>query len=196
MKKTILKFNMVVAVIAMMLLATSCIKTQSGVDKDELKEIVTEAIHSVSTIETDSVSSSTVVFKGVESDADVDFHRVQLVAIIFGTVTGALIIILPVFLICYFIYRRRTIRYRIIEKAIENNVQLPTEFYKAEDARPRRSRLQSALVWIAWGVGIITFLLIADGTDGIGFGIIPILVGIAKLITYVVEDRKKPEDVE
>ena len=72
MKKTILKFNMVVAVIAMMLLATSCIKTQSGVDKDELREIVTEAIHSVSTIETDSVSSSTVVFKGVESDADVD----------------------------------------------------------------------------------------------------------------------------
>ena len=39
MKKTILKFNMVVAVIAMMLLATSCIKTQSGVDKDELREI-------------------------------------------------------------------------------------------------------------------------------------------------------------
>ena len=42
MKKTILKFNMMVAVIAMMLLATSCIKTQSGVDKDELKEIVSE----------------------------------------------------------------------------------------------------------------------------------------------------------
>lgn len=196
MKKTILKFNMVVAVIAMMLFATSCIKTQSGVDKDELKEIVTEAIHSVSTIETDSVSSATVVFKGVESEGDDGLHKVQLVAIIFGTVTGALIIILPVFLICYFIYRRRTIRYRIIEKAIENNVQLPSEFYKGEEARPRRSRLQSALVWIAWGVGIILFLLIADGTDGIGFGIIPILVGIAKLITYIVEDRKKPEDVE
>lgn len=194
MKKSILKLNMIVAIIALMLLATSCIKTQSGIDRNELKEIVTEAMHSASMVESDSISSSTVVFKGVESDSD--SHKVQLVAIIFGTLTGAMIIILPVFLICYFIYRRRTIRYRIIEKAIENNIQLPTEFYKGEEARPRRSRLQSALVWIAWGVGIITFLLIADGKDGIGFGIIPILVGTAKLITYIVEDRKKPGDVE
>ena len=100
-------------------------------------------------------------------------------------------------LIVFFIIRGITIRQRehnkLIEKAIECNYPLPDDFFKAP--KRHRSRLQSALVWIAWGVGIISFCLIMSNDTVYAIGLIPLLVGIAKLITYFVEDRKK-EDAE
>lgn len=96
-------------------------------------------------------------------------------------------------LIVFFIIRGITIRKRehnkLIEKAIECNYPLPDDFFKAP--KRHRSRLQSALVWIAWGVGIISFCLIMSNGTVYAIGLIPLLVGIAKLITYFVEDRKK-----
>ena len=50
-------------------------------------------------------------------------------------------------------------------------------------------------MWLAWGVGIIAFCLIVSGAKDTVFaiGFIPLLVGVAKLITYFVEDRKKDD---
>ena len=98
-------------------------------------------------------------------------------------------------LIVFFIIRGITSRQRehnkLIEKAIECNYPLPNDFFKAP--KQSKSRLQSALVWLAWGVGIIAFCLIVSGAKDTVFaiGFIPLLVGVAKLITYFVEDRKK-----
>ena len=47
-------------------------------------------------------------------------YYVGIVAIIVGCAMLILICVLPVFIICYFIYRKRIWRYRILEKAIEN----------------------------------------------------------------------------
>ncbi len=102
-------------------------------------------------------------------------------------------------LIVFFIIRGITIRQRehnkLIEKAIECNYPLPKDFFNAP--KQSKSRLQSALVWLAWGVGIIAFCLIVSGAKDTVFaiGFIPLLIGVAKLITYFVEDRKK-EDAE
>ena len=102
-------------------------------------------------------------------------------------------------LIVFFIIRGITSRQRehnkLIEKAIECNYPLPNDFFKAP--KQSKSRLQSALVWLAWGVGIIAFcLIVSEAKDTVfAIGFIPLLVGVAKLITYFVEDRKK-EDAE
>lgn len=115
-------------------------------------------------------------------------HALSIIAVIGGLLTGLLCFVLPIFFICYFIYRKRTIRYRIAEKAIEKNMTLPESFFHVED---KKSRLQSGLVWIGWGLGLICLFLVCDSIKTAMIGLIPLFVGIAKLITYFVEDRNK-----
>ena len=100
-------------------------------------------------------------------------------------------------LIVFFIIRGITSRQRehnkLIEKAIENNYPLPDNFFDAP--KRHKSRLQSSLVWLAWGIGTMGFFYIVDPTEtAYSIGLIPLLVGVAKLITYFVEDRKKESE--
>ena len=117
-------------------------------------------------------------------------HTLNIVAVIGGLLTGILIFVLPIFFICYFIYRKRTIRYRIAEKAIEKNMTLPESFFAIPEAE-KKSRLQSGLVWIGWGLGLICLFAVCGSIKTAMIGLIPLFVGAAKLITYFVEDRKK-----
>lgn len=117
-------------------------------------------------------------------------YTIQIVAVIGGLLTGVLIFTLPIFFICYFIYRKRTIRYRIAEKAIEKNMTLPESFFAIPEAE-KKSRLQSGLVWIGWGLGLICLFAVCGTIKTAMIGLIPLFVGAAKLITYFVEDRKK-----
>jgi uncharacterized membrane protein HdeD (DUF308 family) len=117
-------------------------------------------------------------------------YTIQIVAVIGGLLTGILIFTLPIFFICYFIYRKRTIRYRIAEKAIEKNMTLPESFFAIPEAE-KKSRLQSGLVWIGWGLGLICLFAVCGSIKTAMIGLIPLFVGVAKLITYFVEDRKK-----
>lgn len=100
-------------------------------------------------------------------------------------------------LIVFFIIRGITSRQRehnkLIEKAIENNYPLPDNFFDAP--KRHKSRLQSSLVWLAWGIGTMGFFYIVDPTEtAYSIGLIPLLVGVAKLITYFVEDHKKESE--
>lgn len=100
-------------------------------------------------------------------------------------------------LIVFFIIRGITSRQRehnkLIEKAIENNYPLPDNFF--DTPKRHKSRLQSSLVWLAWGIGTMGFFYIVDPTEtAYSIGLIPLLVGVAKLITYFVEDRKKESE--
>ena len=100
-------------------------------------------------------------------------------------------------LIVFFIIRGITSRQRehnkLIEKAIENNYPLPDNFFDAP--KRHKSRLQSSLVWLAWGIGTMGFFYIVDPTEtAYSIGLIPLLVGAAKLITYFIEDRKKERE--
>lgn len=125
-----------------------------------------------------------------DHEEDMMEYALSIVAVIGGLLTGILIFVLPIFFICYFIYRKRTIRYRIAEKAIEKNMTLPDSFFAIPEA-DKKSRLQSGLVWIGWGLGLICLFLVCSSIKTAMIGLIPLFVGVAKLITYFVEDRKK-----
>lgn len=125
-----------------------------------------------------------------DHQGDMMEYTIEIIAIIGGLLTGVLIFTLPIFFICYFIYRKRTIRYHIVEKAIEKNITLPESFYMTPEA-DKKSRLQSGLVWIGWGLGLICLFAVCGSVKTAMIGLIPLFVGAAKLITYFVEDRKK-----
>ena len=67
---------------------------------------------------------------------------------------------------------------------------LPESFFAIPEAE-KKSRLQSGLVWIGWGLGLICLFAVCGSIKTAMIGLIPLFVGTAKLITYFVEDRKK-----
>ena len=114
-----------------------------------------------------------------------------IIIVFIAIVTPFASIVLIIFFAIRGITSRQRERNKLIEKAIECNYPLPNEFFKAPIQH--KSRLQSALVWLAWGIGIISFFLIMSNDTVYAIGLIPTLVGIAKLITYFVEDRKNED---
>ena len=96
-----------------------------------------------------------------------------------------------VWLIVWFSTRKSRDRNRLVAMSIERGIPLPPDYFR----QVQRSRLQSGLVWVMWGIGIMIFFLIAVGAKTAAvLGLIPLLVGAAKLITYFVEDRPNNRD--
>lgn len=172
--------------------------------QQKLNEAVTSALNerfnqsdSVSTKHfSEPININIREYSGGEEDAP---WITTIVAI--AVMTPFIAIIIVVLLIVRFMTKKVQSRNRIIEKAIENNAQLPEDFFN--EPKKSKTRLQSALVWIAWGIGIALVLFVLQPEDAgpktsYIIGSIPFLVGIAKLITYFVEDRNnnQEEDAE
>lgn len=98
---------------------------------------------------------------------------------------------LPVFIvgmILLFRYRRDRLLHSTIEKMIEKGVPIPTELFDA----PRRSRadLRRGVFWIALGTGALVYLKATHSEDWLG-GLIPLLIGIAYLVMWRIEQGKR-----
>ncbi len=121
---------------------------------------------------------------------------VGYVAII-AVITGPLIPILMVWIICYFIFRSKRDRNRVIAMAIERNYPLPDEY-----VMPRQTtkfRLQSAINYLAWGIGLLVFFQAVDSKEVSALMLIPIIIGIGKLLGYIVYEtpllkKRNPND--
>mgnify|MGYP003294740799 CR=1 FL=1 len=121
-------------------------------------------------------------------------ESIETVIIVFiAIITPFACLVLIVFFIIKGITSRQREHNKLIEKAIENNYPLPDKFF--DTPKRHKSRLQSSLVWLAWGIGTMGFFYIVDPTEtAYSIGLIPLLVGVAKLITYFVEDHKKESE--
>ena len=206
-----LVYFVIIALIASISLSSCQRKAITQEEIDELNRQISEKLAMVKnnddtttsiTIDTAS-TDSTIKINTPKNDKKTEITIIQghndggnlgIVLVIF---TALIIPFVSAVLIVFFIIRGITSRQRehnkLIEKAIECNYPLPNDFFKAP--KQHKSRLQSALVWLAWGIGIISFCLIMSNDTVYAIGLIPLLVGIAKLITYFIEDRKK-EDAE
>lgn len=130
------------------------------------------------------------------SSGELEAHWITMIVAI-GVMTPFIATVIIVLLIVRFYIKKVQSRNRIIEKALDNNAQLPEEFFN--ESKKSKTRLQSALVWIAWGIGIAIVLFVLQPEDAgpktsYIIGCIPFLVGIAKLITYFVEDRNNSQE--
>lgn len=123
-----------------------------------------------------------------ESDSSEAAIAIFVIFAIFAFPLVALILI--IWIIAWFSTRKSRDRNRVVAMSIERGIPLPPDYF-----RSAKSRLQSGLVWIMWGIGIAVFFLIVFGAKSAAvLGLIPILVGGAKLITYFVEDRPQKRD--
>lgn len=192
-----------IPIIAIILTAISSFNechAESHTDKKQLiKDAATALVESIydDTIMTTSSASETINESEATNAEHYRYLREQsettenIMIVLIGTTVPFLSLIIIVFLVLYFVNKKRKLRYHTIELAITNGKNLPDSFYENLDQSSTKSRLQSALVWIAWGVGIILFLLSVSNIDWATMGVIPLLVGAAKLITYIAEDRQK-----
>jgi hypothetical protein len=80
-------------------------------------------------------------------------------------------------------------RMAAIERGIEPP-NLPESFYLAAKPPRRSGYLLTGLIWLFVGIGLFMALGAVAGEDVRLFGLIPIGVGAAFLIYYVVEGRK------
>ncbi len=184
----------IIAVVLTALLFPLSIKAEESATKEQIKEAVSKALNSIDTISTSKVVIEYPDYDKSDtnySDNTISENIVELSAIILGITVPFATIVIIVFLIVSFMLKKRRLHYHAIELAISNCRELPDSFYDNFNKFKSKSRLQSSLVWISWGIGIFFILYFSDDIESASFGIIPLLVGISKLITYLVEDRKK-----
>lgn len=122
---------------------------------------------------------------------------VALAAVTFALVMPGLVTVLVFFLIFRYLRQRRLDRYRVIEHSIDKGMPLPDSFYMSEGPKNTNTP-RSAIVWIGWGLAIILFFCLIDSKAIAAFGLIPLFIGIARGVTYLVNrhDEKEKEKRE
>lgn len=207
-----LVYFLVVALIACVSLSSCQRKAITQEEIDEFSRQINEKLEQLNKTKTSDsciiINDSSVTDSIINIKTENDRQKAEITIIqaqkdrfesegIFVIIIVFIAIVTPfacIVLIIFFTIRGITSRQRehnkLIEKAIDNNYHLPDNFFISQ--KNPRTRLQSALVWLAWGIGIVGFFLIVDPKNTVySLGLIPLLVGTAKLITYFVEDRKK-----
>lgn len=90
-------------------------------------------------------------------------------------------------------YKKRQSNNKLMETAILQGRDIPSDYFLSNGGRRPKSRLNSGMVLIGTGIGLMLFLLqCADAFWALG--LIPIFIGVANLITYFVEDSRNARD--
>lgn len=137
-------------------------------------------------------SSGNIIVNINIPDEDADFDDgvpgfVAPVAII--SVLGAFIApVIAVFVICFFIYKTKRDRNRIIYESVVSGHTLPKEFYRI---RPRKARFQSSVAWLAWSIGLFVFFMIVGWQEVAMLMLIPFIIGAGKMAAFFMYDYKK-----
>jgi len=81
--------------------------------------------------------------------------------------------------------KRRNMEMEVYKKAVEKGLPVPE--LKAPKT-PLRT-LKAALVWLALGIGLFLILITTGGHEGLAASSVPILIGVALLISYAIEKK-------
>ena len=92
--------------------------------------------------------------------------------------------------VVYFRHRRNRMLHETLRSMIEKGVPIPPELLHPQEQRNLpKSDIRRGLVWIAVGIGLTVFFLVQDNHVW-PIGLIPLLIGVAFLITWKVEGSK------
>ena len=114
----------------------------------------------------------------------------------------AIAIVCPFIMVCVIIFiiasnatKRRQRKYDMVEKAIENGVEIPEYVFREapekDDEKPAKSALNSAVILIAVGIAVTLFFTIKENYDVAALSSVILLLGIGKLIVYILDARSK-----
>lgn len=115
-----------------------------------------------------------------------EFIGLVAVILIFGT---PVIIVLAVL-------RHRANRQRMVNEMVlklaDKGQPIPPELF-VEPVR-RKSDLRSGMTLVGVGVGLMGFFYFSGGEEGIGIGLIPLMIGVGQLISWKIEQSRKDRD--
>lgn len=108
----------------------------------------------------------------------------------------------PFIMVCIIIYviasnatKRRQRKYDMVEKAIENGVEIPEYVFREtpekDNAKAGKSTLNSAVILIAVGIAVTLFFTIKENYDVAALSSVILLLGIGKLIVYILDARSE-----
>lgn len=111
-------------------------------------------------------------------------------------------IVCPFIMVCVIIFiiasnatKRRQRKYEMVEKAIESGVEIPEYVFREapekDDEKPAKSALNSAVILIAVGIAVTLFFTIKENYDVAALSSVILLLGIGKLIVYILDARSK-----
>ena len=119
-----------------------------------------------------------------------EIEKMALMIPILGIVLGVGIAIVAIVTSHREKLKRAELRYRERLAAIERGIELPPD--PDPDAEPKKgSSLKGGLVGLFLGVVLYFALREVAGVDVALFGLIPAAIGVASLISYFVESRRK-----
>ena len=130
----------------------------------------------------------------VELDQSMDFKTmiVAVVAIVFTIGSPILIVIL----ILFFTYRRRKQRTALVEKFIDAGKDVPPEVLSVLSGNADHTdNLHRGLLLSGVGIGFFLFLGLMVGWDVASIALIPLCVGIARLLIWKLDAKKPLEHV-
>ncbi len=176
---------------------TNDAKKLTTVINDRLNDTVLRTID-------DSLGDKTENHAPIEFSATVDDNGVPASAIaIVAIVFLSIVLIVIAAIIGSYMHRRQ--KYRLVEKAIENNYPLPNGTFvnpqlgatkRGTSGKADWSNLRSGIAWCAWGVGITLFFLINGDPELSAIGLILIIIGAGRFfIAYKNnENMERTED--
>lgn len=111
-------------------------------------------------------------------------------------------IVCPFIMVCVIIFiiasnatKRRQRKYDMVEKAIENGVEIPEYVFREapekDDAKTGKSTLNNAVILIAVGIAVTLFFIINGDYEVAALSSLILLLGIGKLIVYILDARSK-----
>lgn len=111
-------------------------------------------------------------------------------------------IVCPFIMVCVIIFiiasnatKRRQRKYDMVEKAIENGVEIPEYVFREapekDDAKTGKSTLNNAVILIAVGIAVTLFFIINGDYEVAALSSVILLLGIGKLIVYILDARSE-----
>jgi hypothetical protein len=85
--------------------------------------------------------------------------------------------------------KKNRMLHETLRAMIEKGAPIPPELLNPPNPRRPKSDLRNGLVWIGVGVGL-TLMFLAQGHNNWPVGLIPLLIGVAFLITWKLETKK------
>ncbi len=122
------------------------------------------------------------------------------IGIVFIAVPAVLLIFgMPLFLLIALLvagHRKRRQKMELVDLYIKSDRDIPEHVMTGLDNGGSASSLKSGLTLTAVGIGIVAALSASGGDEAAGFGLIPMFLGIARLVFWFLVERKveqKPE---
>ena len=116
----------------------------------------------------------------------------EMLGELIGLVAVILIFGTPVIIVLA-VLRHRAQRQRLVNEMVlklaERGQPIPPEAFM-EPAK-RKSDLRSAFSLVGAGLGLMGFFWFTGGTEGMGIGLIPLMIGLGQLVSWKIEQGRK-----